>query len=101
MPGDPTVLTGGALDALVRQIIADVLVVSLERVRPEAAMGADLGAESIDYLDLLFRLEEAFGKPVQPSRWTDFLRRRLPAGNFGTSITVAVVREFAEQEAGT
>ena len=101
MPGDPAVLSSGALDALLRQIIADVLVVPLERVQPETALGADLGAESIDYLDLLFRLEEALGKPVQPSRWAEFLRRRLPGGNFGVSITVAIVREFAEQEAGT
>jgi acyl carrier protein len=97
MPGDPALLSASALDEVVRQTIADVLVVPLERVLPEARLSADLGAESIDYLDLLFRFEEALGRPVPPSRWGAFLRERLPQGNYVTSITTAIVREFAEQ----
>ena len=31
-----------------------------EEVTPEAKISADLGAESIDYLDITFRLEKAF-----------------------------------------
>ena len=97
MSADPALLSGGALDALVRQTIADVLVVPLERVLPETMLSADLGAESIDYLDLVFRLEEGLGKPAPPSRWTAFLRERLPQGNYVTTITTSVVREFAER----
>jgi acyl carrier protein len=97
MPGDPSPLSDPALEALVRQTIADVLVVPLERVLPDTRLSADLGAESIDYVDLVFRLEEALGKPVPPERWTAFLRQRLPMGQYVTSITAAVVREFAEQ----
>ncbi len=101
MPGDPPLLSEAALDALVRQTIADVLVVPLERVLPDARLSADLGAESIDYVDLVFRLEEALGRPAPPDRWTAFLRQRLPRGEYATAITTSVVREFAQQVLAT
>jgi acyl carrier protein len=101
MPGDPSPLSDPALEALVRQTIADVLVVPLERVLPDTRLSADLGAESIDYVDLVFRLEEALGKQVPQERWTAFLRQRLPTGEYATCITTSVVREFAEQVIST
>lgn len=46
------------------QKVQDILVESLgvdeEEVTPEAKLTADLGAESIDYLDIIFKLEKAF-----------------------------------------
>lgn len=44
----------------VRAIIADALYVDLAQVTPEANLMRDLGAESIDFLDISFRLERAF-----------------------------------------
>jgi len=44
----------------VRQIIADALYVDLEEVSAEANLMNDLGAESIDFLDICFRLEKEF-----------------------------------------
>ena len=40
--------------------MVDALGVDEEEVTPEAKLSADLGAESIDYLDIVFRLEKAF-----------------------------------------
>ena len=51
----------GDIDARVRQIVAGALDVSLERVRPHASLIHDLGAESIDFIDIVFRLESDFG----------------------------------------
>ena len=45
----------------VRQIIADVLVIDEEDVAMNRRLIADLGAESIDFLDLVFQLEKEFG----------------------------------------
>ena len=45
----------------VREIIADVLVIGEEEVSLERRLIADLGAESIDFLDLVFQLEKEFG----------------------------------------
>jgi acyl carrier protein len=44
----------------VRAIIADALYVDLDKVTPTANLMADLGAESIDFLDIMFRLEKDF-----------------------------------------
>lgn len=44
----------------VREIIADVLVIEEEEVSLDSRLIADLGAESIDFLDLVFQLEKEF-----------------------------------------
>jgi acyl carrier protein len=44
----------------VQKALVDALGVDEDEVTPEARMMADLGAESIDFLDIIFRLEKAF-----------------------------------------
>ena len=44
----------------VREILVDSLGVDEEEVTPEAKLAADLGAESIDFLEIVFKLEKAF-----------------------------------------
>ncbi|MCC5792026.1 MAG: acyl carrier protein [Legionellaceae bacterium] len=44
----------------VRAIIADVLVIDEDEVSLNSRLIADLGAESIDFLDLIFQLEKEF-----------------------------------------
>jgi acyl carrier protein len=44
----------------VRGALVDALAVDEEEVTPEATLMGDLGAESIDFLDIVFRLEKAF-----------------------------------------
>jgi acyl carrier protein len=45
----------------VRAVLVDALGVDEEEVTPTATLRGDLGAESIDFLDIAFRLEKAFG----------------------------------------
>lgn len=45
----------------VRAALVDALGVDDDEVTPEATMVGDLGAESIDFLDIVFKLEKAFG----------------------------------------
>jgi acyl carrier protein len=49
----------------VQEILVDALGVDEEEVKPEAVLRDDLGAESIDYLDIQFRLEKAFGIKIE------------------------------------
>lgn len=44
----------------VRTAIADALGLDEDEVTPTASLTKDLGAESIDFLDITFRLEQAF-----------------------------------------
>ena len=45
----------------VRAALVDALGGDDDEVTPEATMVGDLGAESIDFLDIVFKLEKAFG----------------------------------------
>jgi acyl carrier protein len=58
----------------VAEIIAAALPCDLERVQPDTSLIDDLGAQSVDFLDVVFRLERAFkvkiprGKIVKEAR---------------------------------
>ena len=45
----------------VQEVLVDALGVDDDEVTIEARLMGDLGAESIDFLDIVFRLEKAFG----------------------------------------
>jgi acyl carrier protein len=45
----------------VRAVIADALYVDVADVTKDSLLMKDLGAESIDFLDIMFRLEKEFG----------------------------------------
>ncbi len=45
----------------VQEVLVDALGVDNDEVTSEATLMGDLGAESIDFLDIVFRLEKAFG----------------------------------------
>ena len=42
-------------------VLVEALNVDEEDIRPESTLQGDLGAESIDFLDIVFRLEREFG----------------------------------------
>lgn len=86
----------------VQGVLEDALGVDSDEITPQATLVGDLGAESIDFLDIVFRLEKAFGIKidqaelfpdnvlndptyVQDGRVTDqgmaTLRQRLPHAN--------------------
>ncbi len=45
----------------VQDVLVDALGVDDDEVTTDASLMGDLGAESIDFLDIVFRLEKAFG----------------------------------------
>jgi acyl carrier protein len=52
------------LDGL-KPLLVEVLGVAPEKIFPESVLVADLGAESIDLLDLSFRIEETFKVTIE------------------------------------
>lgn len=48
----------------VRTTLVDALGVDDDEVTPSATLVGDLGAESIDFLDIVFRLEKNFGVKI-------------------------------------
>ena len=55
MPSKEEIFTG------VKEALVDALAVDDEDVTPDATLVGDLGAESIDILDIIYRLEKNFG----------------------------------------
>lgn len=49
----------------VTEVLEDALAVDRDEVKPGASLVRDLGAESIDFLDIVFKLEQAFGFKIQ------------------------------------
>lgn len=99
MSGDPRSVDVGALEQGVRSVIAEVLFVAEDDVQPAKELIADLGAESIDFLDLVFRLEELIGKKITVPYFDKWIRARLAEGG-DRAVTVAILYEFTVQEAG-
>ncbi|MDQ7038727.1 MAG: acyl carrier protein [Aquificota bacterium] len=50
-----------AIEDRIREIIADQLGVEVEKVTPEAKFVDDLGADSLDVVELIMAFEEEFG----------------------------------------
>ena len=102
----------------VRSALVDALGVDEEEVKPDATLVGDLGAESIDFLDIVFRLEKAFdikiprselfpedilnnaeylqGGKVTP-QGIEQLRKRMPFADLTKFEANPAVQEFASQ----
>lgn len=63
----------------VQRIVVEALAVEEEEATPDARLADDLGAESIDYLDIQFKLERAFGIKIEPN---EMLMGDIPAEQF-------------------
>jgi len=53
-----------ALEEKVKEIIIDQLGVNAEQVTPEASFIEDLGADSLDQVELVMAFEEEFGAQI-------------------------------------
>lgn len=99
----------------IKEALVDALGVDEDEVTPEATLTGDLGAESIDFLDIVFRLEKAFDikiprgelfpegmltdeQYVKDGKFTpagvDELRKRMPFANIDDFAKNPVARDF-------
>jgi len=62
------------IELKVRQVIAESLFIEADEVQLKKRIVADLGAESIDFLDIMFRLEKAFDIKI-PQRGIEKMAR--------------------------
>ena len=67
----------------VQAAVVDALGVDEDEVTPEATLLGDLGAESIDLLDILFRLERKVGVKIQASDLAVYVQGGIPDEEFG------------------
>ena len=62
----PAVLKRDEIFEKVREVLEEALGVDTEEVTPEVSLTRDLEAESIDFLDIVFRLEKTFSTDQKP-----------------------------------
>jgi acyl carrier protein len=66
----------------VAKIVADALGCDADDVKPDASLIDDLGAESIDFLDIVFRLERGFKVKIPRGKIVEDARGELPESEF-------------------
>lgn len=86
----------------VAQIIADALGCDVEQVKRDVPLIEGLDAESIDFLDLVFRLERAFGVKIPRGKIVEDARGDLAEAEFEqkgvlTEAGLARLREFLSE----
>jgi acyl carrier protein len=86
----------------VAQILADALGCDLHKVKLDASLIEDLDAESIDFLDLVFRLERAFKVKIPRGKIVEDARGDLPESDFEqkgyvTDVGLKRLREFLSE----
>ena len=83
----------------VAEIIADALGCDEEDVKPDSSLINDLDAESIDFLDIVFRLEREFkvkiprGKAMEEARG-ELSEEEFEQGGIVTEAGVAKIRAY-------
>jgi acyl carrier protein len=77
----------------VAETMADALGCDVEKVKPDSSLINDLGAESIDFLDIVFRLERAFKVKIPRGKIVEDARGPLSEAEFesGGAVTDAGV----------
>ena len=63
---DTAVLTQDEILEKTREVLMEALVLDADEITPESSLTADLEAESIDFLDIVFRLEKTFSTEDKP-----------------------------------
>ncbi len=82
----------------VRETMVDALGVDDDEVEPTATLVGDLGAESIDFLDIVFRLEKNFGiKIPRGELFPENLAAADPSFAQGGVVTEAGIEELRNQ----
>ena len=82
----------------VAETMADALGCDVAKVKPNASLIDDLGAESIDFLDIVFRLERAFKVKIPRGKIVEEARGTLSEAEFekGGVVTEAGVQRLKE-----
>src|SRR5690349_25089680 len=73
----------------VQEAVTGALGVGEDEATPDATLMDDLGAESIDLLDILFRIERSVGVKIHASDLGDEIQAGIPCEEFGAGCNVS------------
>src|SRR5215210_7249260 len=71
------------VDSAVKEAVVEALALDDDEVTPDSTLMDELGAESIDLLDILFRIEKSTGVKIEASDLGDYIQGGIPDNEFG------------------
>jgi acyl carrier protein len=80
----------------VQESVSGALGVGDDEVTPDATLMNDLGAESIDLLDILFRIERSTGVKIQASDLGEHIQGGIPDSEFSDDNEVITDKGFEQ-----
>ncbi|MEW1978394.1 phosphopantetheine-binding protein [Kocuria palustris] len=81
----------------VRDCVAEALALDLDEISPESTLLDELGAESIDLLDILFRIDRATGVKIQSDELASYVQGGIPDEEFGDEDADVITPQGMEQ----
>ncbi len=84
------------VDAAVKEAVTEALALDDDEVTDDSTLMDDLGAESIDLLDILFRIEKSTGVKIEASDLGDYIQGGIPDEEFSDANEV-ITAKGAEQ----
>ncbi|GAB3676955.1 acyl carrier protein [Actinocorallia lasiicapitis] len=81
---------------VVSNAVAEALGLDLDEVTLESTLMDELGAESIDLLDILFRIERATGIKIQASDLSEYVQGGIPDEEFGDENEIITAKGLAQ-----
>ncbi len=70
------------VNGAVKEAVVEALALDDDEVTADATLMEDLGAESIDLLDILFRIEKSTGVKIEASDLGDYIQGGIPDDEF-------------------
>jgi acyl carrier protein len=89
-------MTREEIDSAVQSAVVDALGVSEDEATPDATLLGDLGAESIDLLDILFRIERKAGVKIQAADLAGWVQGGIPDEEFGDDKGIITPKGLAQ-----
>ncbi|GLY07023.1 MULTISPECIES: phosphopantetheine-binding protein [Actinoplanes] len=81
---------------IVTTAVVDGLGAEPDEVTPDATLLDDLSAESIDLLDILFRLERALKVKIQAAQLAEYVQGGIPDEEFGDADEIITEKGLAQ-----
>jgi acyl carrier protein len=70
------------VESSVKEAVVVALALDEDEVTPDSTLMDDLGAESIDLLDILFRIQKSTGVKIEASDLGDYMQGGIPDDEF-------------------
>ncbi len=81
----------------VQSAVAEALALEEDEVTPDSTLMDELGAESIDLLDILFRIERSMGVKIQAADLSDYVQGGISDEEFGNEEADVITPRGMEQ----